>query len=398
IGSNSIPSLQPTIVFPASDSDNSVLGFAWMKNGFTLENAATSCLFASIYPVSGFINLNGGALNLTTDLSCDSGVVISGNNSTVNMNGRACNLGQLDLNWTDATNWQGDIGKVNLFSNLVLSNTWTFSGHCVLDGNGHVFDITNGHIVIESGSSLTITNLTLRNLSATNIQCVDNLSVVMLENVDWSQLNNFVFTNGALQLQNAVNFIGNAVFAYQSTQPCTLFAHSTVTLDSGFTFSYDPGTSADLLIFEDSTSQLVLNNNATLHTTLQGLNLTNGSILIQANGSLSSEVNGAIDNGITFGDCISADDFICTLAGNAQLAISGSLNYKNINALSFNMQSNLASLLINDNTSLNVYQNLNGAGLTIFGNNTTLGQSPDMQLLMGTSQQGTLNYVDLPAC
>ncbi|MDR3550265.1 MAG: hypothetical protein P4L31_02545, partial [Candidatus Babeliales bacterium] len=47
IGSNSIPSLQPTIVFPASDSDNSVLGFAWMKNGFTLENAATSCLFAS---------------------------------------------------------------------------------------------------------------------------------------------------------------------------------------------------------------------------------------------------------------------------------------------------------------------------------------------------------------
>ncbi|MDR3550323.1 MAG: hypothetical protein P4L31_02835 [Candidatus Babeliales bacterium] len=399
VGSNSLVSLQPLTTFPATDVDNAMLGFAWFKNGFTLEDATTTCVFNDVFPVSGVLNLNGGTLSLLSDLTCGSGVTFLGDSSVVNLNDQSCNFGQSDsLDWSNSTNWQGSIGSMNFFSNIILSNAWSFSGHCVLTGNGHTLDLTNGSIIVQPGSTLEFRDITLKGISGTNITCIDNAGLIVLDQVTWQQAGNFIFLQGSLQFENEVNFTGNSIFGYQSPQVSTLFAQSTLTLDSGFTFSYDPGTSPDLLAFVDNTSQLVLNNNATLWTTLQGLNLIKGSILVQTNGLFVSEVNGSTDNGITVGDCISTDDFIINIAGGAQLTVTGSLNYKDVNASSFNMLSDTSSLFINDNASLNLYQNLNGPGLTAFGNNSTLGTSSGMQLLMGSSQQGTLNFVILPAC
>jgi len=121
-------------------------------------------------------------------------------------------------------------------------------------------------------------------------------------------------------------------------------------------------------------------------------------MFLQGNALLASEVNGSIDNGITLGDCNAADDFITTLAGGVQLNVLGSLNYKNVNAASFNMISNTSSLFITQNSALNIFQNLNGIGATFFDNNSTLGQSPNAGLLMSTNQLGTLNVVTLPSC
>jgi len=48
----------------------------------------------------------------------------------------------------------------------------------------------------------------------------------------------------------------------------------------GSTFSYDPGImSKDLIVFENNHSTLQLNG-ATLHTTLTGMNLAGGTLLI----------------------------------------------------------------------------------------------------------------------
>jgi len=398
VGSNSLVSLQPTITFPAIDTDNTILGFAWFKNGFTLADATTTCVFDDVFPISGAINLNGGTLSLLSDLTCGSGVIFAGASSTVNLNNLECNFGQADLLWTAATNWQGSTGALNFFSNVTLSSAWTFSGHCVLTGNGHTLDLSGGSITVQPGSTLELRNITLENISGTNISCIDNAGVIVFDSVNWNQSGNFAFTHGSLQFHNAINFAGNEIFAYQSPQVSTLFAQSTLTLDSGFTFSYDPGTSPNLLAFVDNSSLLVLNNNAIVHTTLQGLNLIKGSMFLQGNALLASEVNGSINNGITLGDCNAADDFITTLAGGVQLNVSGSLNYKNVNAASFNMISNTTSLFIIQNSALNIFQNLNGIGVTFFDNNTTLGQSPGFSLLMGTNQLGILNNVVLPNC
>ena len=67
-GSESVVSVEATASFPAIDSDNTMLGFGWFKNGFTLEDSSTTCTFDSVYPVSGNVNLNGGDLYLSRGL------------------------------------------------------------------------------------------------------------------------------------------------------------------------------------------------------------------------------------------------------------------------------------------------------------------------------------------
>ena len=58
-GSDTVISIQPETTFPASDSDNAMLAFGWFKNGFSLEDAATTCTFESVFPVCGNINIIG---------------------------------------------------------------------------------------------------------------------------------------------------------------------------------------------------------------------------------------------------------------------------------------------------------------------------------------------------
>src|SRR3990172_13030855 len=67
-GSETAVSIEPAVTFPAIDTDNKMLAFGWFKNGFTLADATTTCTFASIYPVCGDVNLNGGKLYLGADL------------------------------------------------------------------------------------------------------------------------------------------------------------------------------------------------------------------------------------------------------------------------------------------------------------------------------------------
>ena len=75
IGSNAIVSRQVLVTFPSSDGDNELRGFAAFENGFTL-NGGGSCIFNSVYPVSGNITLNGGTLSLSKDLICQKDATI----------------------------------------------------------------------------------------------------------------------------------------------------------------------------------------------------------------------------------------------------------------------------------------------------------------------------------
>lgn len=344
--------------------------------------------------------MNNGSLVLASNFVCANGVQFSGP-GTIHLSNNSFILGQNDLNWTDAIYWDGTNGVLSINSDVTLSNTWTFSGQCILDCNNNILDLTNGNIIVERGSTLTIKNAKMQNIANTSITCLDNFSSLVLNNVSWIQSNNSIFPLGSLQFKNNVEMGGVGIFAYQSDQTVTIGQHSTLTLDQNFTFSYDEVNSglSNLLVFTDTTSQLILNS-ATVYATGPGVQLTNGTLKINGNSSCASENSSAFENpGIILGDCNGADDVICIISAGSQLTLlQGSLQYKNVNASSFIMLNSLASLYIGDNASLYLYQNLNGAGLTYFGNNATLGENPSAQLLMGVVQVGTLNNVTSSSC
>ncbi|MCX5921741.1 MAG: hypothetical protein NTX86_00190 [Candidatus Dependentiae bacterium] len=380
------------------NSGNLIGGNGSIGGPIILQDSDAQLTWALNGPLLYDMTMNGGSIILASDLTCGSNVQLTGP-YTIHLGHNLFSLGQIDLTASDPIYFDGAHDGINLYSNVILDTTWTFSGQCVLDANGHTLDLDTGTIVVENGSSLTISNVILKNVSGTNIQCLDNAGVITLDNVDWQQSGDFTFGNGALRFSNAVLLQGDAVFAYQSVQTSTLLAQATLTLDSGFTFSYDSGTSPDLLVCVNNSSKIVLNNAATLHATTQGLNLTNGSMIIQGNGYFASEIQGSTDNGITFGNCYSAHDFVVTIGGNAVLEVTqGSLNYKNVSNLSFIMQSTISSIQMDDGTSLNLYQNLYGQGSTLFVDNNVLGQSPDVNFEMSTTQHGLLTNVTLPYC
>ena len=70
IGSNTAVSSQGLISFPNTDTNNTIIGYAYMGNGFALQDNTTSCTFNSFMPISGPLNLNGGRLILQEDLLC----------------------------------------------------------------------------------------------------------------------------------------------------------------------------------------------------------------------------------------------------------------------------------------------------------------------------------------
>ena len=62
VGSSAAVSIEPFTTFPTSDLDNAITGFAWMKNGFELEDSTTTLVYDVLNPISGEVCLNGGTL------------------------------------------------------------------------------------------------------------------------------------------------------------------------------------------------------------------------------------------------------------------------------------------------------------------------------------------------
>lgn len=400
IGSDVLVSLQPLANFPLSDLDNTMEGFAWFKSGFTIGASTSSCVYDSVFPVSGPVTMNGGTLTLQQDLvfnditTLNSLGTIIGNNHYISFPTSVTSI---------PTNiFQNCVVYIN--NDISLSSTLTFSGTCILNGNGHTINLSSGTIALASGATLTIFNTTLKGISGTNIQCADNTSTLNLNNITWAQNNNYTLSHGNINISNQVNFLGNEIFSYKSTGTFTVLSQATLTLDNNITFSYDT-TSANQLQFIDNSSTLILQSNGLLHATINGLHLTKGTMYVTNNSAVGSEVwvvNGnTIDNGITVGDCRNgANDFICNVGNGVTFSIdSGSFNYENINSSSWNMGDNLSALFVAANTSLNSYQPMNmGNSITTFGNNATLGQAPNAPFNGSVVTQGTLNTPTLPNC
>ncbi len=307
IGSNTTPSRQALVTFPAVDGDNEMRGFAAFEDGFTLEDATTTCLYNSFFPVSGTVTFNNGTLNLNRSLVFTNttqlvdGGTINGNQYKVALPDRVAQFsfgGPMTFNDLDLI----------LHSDLALNGLTTFQSNCIVEGNGYTIDFSNGTIAIDTSASVLFKNVILSGIAEGNVYCNDSSSVLSLQDVTWIQDNNYSFTQGTIEIFGAVKMTGGDFgFGYESDQVSTIKQDATWFFDSDMTFSYVPPTAAsNLIAFEDKTSALHLYE-TTLHATTTGIEFTKGTVIVDGTCPIDSQATVKAE-GIRLGDGTVAND------------------------------------------------------------------------------------------
>jgi hypothetical protein len=314
VGSNTVPSRQAGVTFPAVDGDNEMRGFAVFENGVTLATSGTSCIFNSYFPVSGTITLNNGTLNLSRNLvlqnpcTFDSLGTINGNSYRMDFQSTATNV----MLPTQTNPFVVNNLEIVLNSDMVLRSPLQFRGSCTVTGNGYTLDTTAGTLVVANGASVLFRDVTLKNLSASRMYCTDSLGTVSLLNVTILQDASYSFTFGQLAIVGDVSMRGAQQFTYATNQVCTIASKATWYFDAGTTLRYAPSTSSQTLLrFADSLATLHLYE-ATLWSSNVGLRLTKGRFMVEGRCPVKNDGTSTAQ-AIIFGDGVSsAHDFTIT--------------------------------------------------------------------------------------
>jgi hypothetical protein len=264
VGNEITPSGIPFMVFPespAAGEPNKINTFGWMRNGFALETAHTSVTFNSLFPVCGPISLNGGFLTLASDLKFENPTLFNSSGSIFG------NHQILDLS-SGITQYNAS-SKGDLLSNLTIMfhSDMTFSGQvlarglCLIDGTDHILTLnTTADIVVDSNSTLTLRNLTLKNASSSNIRCSDNASHLIFDNVKF-------FDDAKISDEKKV-----------VSPPAQI---SVVEPKAGLSKTMTSSTALkDLIDFETQQPSLMLSN-TTMHITATGMTLIDGKMQFQ---------------------------------------------------------------------------------------------------------------------
>ncbi len=342
------------------NTGNYIVGNGGISGIITLYDSNAEINFDFGGKLLNYIQLNNGTVNLINDLEFGHEKNLLGSGK-VNIANNDIEFGIKETSWAGNIYWDGSCGSINLNAKTALSGTWTFSGSTSIDGNFNLLDLSNsGKIIIERGSSLILKNMTLYNVDSNDLFCMDNSGTVTFQNVKIYLSGDYTFSLGKLAFSNDVSILGNSKFTYNSSMQSIILSKSVLTLDSGITFSYDPAnTRKDLISFQDKTACLQLNG-ATLHATLTGMQLTNGSLVVKYNSTLSSEKTESIDEGITFGNDLAEEDFYCEILKGSKLKIaSGSLKHRSVSADAWIMENNVSCLELGNDCNLYLYQNLN---------------------------------------
>lgn len=415
VGSNIAVSRENHITFPAADTNNRVRGFAWLEEGFTLEDNTTTFSFNSLFPVAGTVNLNGGTLILQTNLIVQDETVLGAFGSIEGQKHLIDFSPSVTFLRSSSSNDYWKNVHVNFSENVTISGSIKFLGNCFINGNG--FDVTldaNTDLVVGAGAKLTLENLKLKDISGTKLRCLDDTAFIVLRSVIWRQDADYSFTRGYFKLRN-VHMKGKrsgVKFIYQSPAQSEIKKRSKLVLDDSITFSYDPITvaSKELLAFNGDSSFLVLQG-ATLHVTYTGLNLTKGTIVVEKDSTILAETRTyqrydvteddtivkVIDEGITFGDNTAANDVTCKIASGATLKLNqGTLNYKNVGSAAFVLEDDSSHLSIASYAKLNLYQTLaSDKGSIVFNRGSRLGKASGVNLFAPIHAKGSFLKIKL---
>jgi len=328
-GSQSIVSVEQHTEFPSTDVDNTMLGFGWFKNGFSLQDNTTTCTFDSVYPVSGDINLNGGMLFLNQDVTFSNVTNLLGLGTIVGNNHR--------INFCDSIN-SLPAGLVEfrdlivqLSSDLLLTDSLVLNGNCKIIGNGYDIVMGNsGRIIIGANTQAHFDGITLEGITGDNFITTDNTSKILLENVSWKQKDHFHFTHGNILFLNNVDFIGSYSFTYNSNLTSTISNNSKLTITQGMCFKIGKKAISDIepIYFENSTSILKLDS-CEFVITDSGMCFTKGKIEIDRDVNLKI-LGTTTATGLILGTGQEADDSTIHLNSGASLRFkTGQMVYNN---------------------------------------------------------------------
>ncbi len=237
-----------------------------------------------------------------------------------------------------------------------------FSGNCSINGGGHELKLDSSCVLqIEDNSQLHLINMTLRGVTSTRLTMAGSGSSLLFEDVNMKIGNKFAIKKGYFDVSGILQISGSGNhFIYSTDQVSTIRERSALLLDEDLTFSYD-AEAPNLLAFADKTSELILAG-ATLHATSTGLVLTTGKLKVVENSAFSSEViqqDTIIDNGITVGSGMQADDMKVLIMPNLELACTqGSIKYKNVGANALKMRNNFSHFHFYPGTTLRLFENM----------------------------------------
>lgn len=334
-GSLTAVSRQSLITLPANDATNELRGFGAFESGFTLTNASTTCLFTSLFPVSGPINLNGGTLNLSQSMFLDSAAdlqsagIINGNNWRLVLPGKVSlfNAPSTTMTWGLTLNGV----KLCMQSDVSFNVPVTIQGVCEIQGNGYSLTLNNASgISIASGATLLMQDVVVKNVSGTKIGFAATTSVLQLQDVVWCMSANTSIATGYFMVLGNWWINGPYALSYNSGQTSTINSNAQIAMGYGSTFNYSPSNSAqNLLAFTDNTSKFLLNS-ATLTASTVGLALIKGFLIVDGKSYLTSNGTNTA-TGITIGDGIAADDLIIEVLPGANVQVAGYVGYKNVN-------------------------------------------------------------------
>jgi len=175
--------------------NNYYIGHIWFPAGFKLGDQINGL---NVFPkVGGEIDFNHNTLTLTGDL------LLASNGSI------APNFGRVDGN-----------GYSIIFSDdLSITPTIRFIDDTIIDGNNNPMTLgANSKLWVDSGVTLTLQNMIIKDLSDGKIVMGGTDSQLSLDNVTIWLDGDYSFTQGNLFVHNDVNIAGNYAFKYESLQ------------------------------------------------------------------------------------------------------------------------------------------------------------------------------------
>lgn len=346
--------------------NNIISGIGNINGEITLNDVHTSL---SIDVITTFetnnLSLNHGLLILNKDVAFAHNYVIEGD-GTVQLNGRAITFGNQDSIWTGTLYFDGDQSRMDFNANVKLTGKWTFSRDCVVDGHGYTIDLSNtGTIVVEHGSSLTLRNMTIENLSRNNdLIAADNQSNLTLDNVNLILAGGYKWQTGKINFVNDVSFIKCQAldlvhtFSYESPITSSIATNSRVKILDKVNLEigrFDTTTNIQPLEFTDETSALDLWGGS-LTITTSGITITKGTIHNYEASTIDIKAQ-KTDHGLILGDGNANNDARIKIgcSGGTTLTINnGRIVYNN---------SNPTNRITFDNNRANL-NFLNNAGIT----------------------------------
>ncbi|MFH1831802.1 MAG: hypothetical protein ABH827_03275 [bacterium] len=168
-----------------------------------------------------------------------------------------------------------------------LSRNWIFNGrNMTIYGFNNSLDMNS--LSIQVTGTLALQNIILNNLKHSLLNATNTQSNIILRDATLNLSDSYSYTTGALEIQRDALISGTKVFNYKSNQQLAIDSNSTLIIDAGSSFKYDPtSTNRDLIFMKDGTSRLYLNG-CELSSSPTGLRLTKGTLLLDGSNDVTT--------------------------------------------------------------------------------------------------------------